>query len=261
MKPLLAEMSWPDLEQAVTNGMTTLILPLGATEQHGPHLPLGTDTYRAAALAEKLAEKLPGALVAPTLPIGCSDEHTGFPGLLSLDRETLARLIVDCARRVVAWGVRRLIVLSAHGGNGQALALAAEWLNRELPELQVWLPSVLTTTPAEMLAIAQADGVTPEALGLHAGEGETSEMLHLHPELVQMEHAISGYTGDMVEIVPRLQEAGLRPVTDSGVLGDPRGAQAVRGERYLTAELASYRESIAENSNPSTLQSDSQYTA
>lgn len=261
MKSSLAEMSWPDLEQAVANGMTTLILPLGATEQHGPHLPLGTDTFRAAALAERLAEKLADALVAPVLPIGCSDEHTGFPGLLSLDSETLARLIVDCGRRMVGWGVRRLILLSAHGGNGQALALAAERLNRELPELQVWFPSSLTATPAAILTIAQADGVTPEAVGLHAGEGETSEMLCLHPELVHMERAASGYTGDMAEIVSRLQEAGLRPVTDSGVLGDPSCAQAVRGERYLDAELAGYGESIAESSNRSSLPSENQYTA
>jgi creatinine amidohydrolase len=245
MKPLMVEMTWSDAGQAVANGMTTVILPLGATEQHGPHLPLGTDTFRAAALAQRLADTLPGALVAPTLPIGCSDEHTGYPGLLSLDGETLAQVIVDCARRMVAWGVRRLIMLSAHGGNGHALALAAERLSHELPALQVWLPANLTAVPAAMLAIAQADGIASEAVGLHAGEGETSEMLRLYPELVHMERAAPGYTGDMVDIVPRLLEAGLRPLTTNGVLGNPCRAQAARGERYLATQVAAYGEQIA----------------
>jgi creatinine amidohydrolase len=108
----LTESSWPDVAQAVAAGMTTVILPLGATEQHGPHLPLGTDTCRAAALAERLAERLP-ALVAPVIPIGCSDEHGGFAGLLSLEAETLAAVIVDCARRMIDWGVRRMVGLPA----------------------------------------------------------------------------------------------------------------------------------------------------
>jgi creatinine amidohydrolase/Fe(II)-dependent formamide hydrolase-like protein len=130
----LAELTWPDVAQAVAAGVTTVILPLGATEQHGSHLPLGTDTCRAAALAERLAERLP-VLVAPVIPISCSDEHSGFAGLLSLEAETLAAVIVDCVRRMVAWGMRRLVVLSAHGGNGQALALAETRLQQELPHV------------------------------------------------------------------------------------------------------------------------------
>ena len=89
----LARMNWPDLKRAVESGARTVILPLGATEQHGPHLPLATDTIRARALAERVADRLePDVLVAPALPFGCSDEHTGFPGLLGLDAGTLAPL-------------------------------------------------------------------------------------------------------------------------------------------------------------------------
>ncbi len=113
MTGLLAEMTWAEVADAIAGGATTVILPLGATEQHGPHLPLGTDTFRAAALAERLAAALPDTLVAPTLPIGCSDEHTGFAGLLSLDHATLAAVIVDCAARMAGWGVRRLVLLSS----------------------------------------------------------------------------------------------------------------------------------------------------
>jgi mycofactocin system creatininase family protein len=244
VRQLLSEMTWPDVAQAVANGATTVILPLGATEQHGPHLPLGTDTFRAAALAKRLAAQLPGSLVAPVLPIGCSDEHTGFPGLFSLSSETLAAVIVDCAQRMVGWGVHQLILLSAHGGNEQALALAGERLRQQLPQLCVWLPATLTQVAAPLLAIAEEDAISPEMLGLHAGEGETSEMLYLHPELVRMEYAVPGHTGDMVEILPRLREVGLRPLAPNGILGDPRPARAARGERYLLAEVESYQEII-----------------
>jgi creatinine amidohydrolase len=121
----LAQMAWPEVADAVKAGAMTVFLPLGATEQHGPHLPLGTDTVRASALAERLAERLgPGFLVAPALPFGCCDEHAGFPGLLGLQHETLARVIVDLARRLTGWGVRRPVLLSAHGGNG------GRWISR-----------------------------------------------------------------------------------------------------------------------------------
>ncbi len=238
----LAEMTWPEVAAAVAAGATTVILPLGATEQHGPHLPLGTDTYRATALAERLLALLPDTLLAPAFPIGCSDEHTGFAGLLSLNTETMAHIIVDCARRMVVWGVQRLVLLSAHGGNTNALALAVERLHHELPTLHVW-PSVPTlpsdeTIDAALLRIARTDGIAPEAVGMHAGEGETSEMLHLRPDLVRQAQRQPGYCGDMTAIMPRLRAAGLRSVTPNGVLGDPTAADAIRGARYLDAAAA-----------------------
>jgi mycofactocin system creatininase family protein len=244
MKRLLVEMTWPDVAQTVADGMTTVILPLGATEQHGPHLPLGTDTFRAEALAERLASTLPDVLVAPALPIGCSDEHSGFAGLLSLDHATLAGVIVDCARRMAAWGVRRLVLLSAHGGNGQALQLATLRLAEELRGLQVEVLGSSTTASDALLAVAEAEGVSPEAVGLHAGDGETSEMLCLRPDLVRMERVIPGYAGPMEEIMPRLLQAGLRPITPTGTLGDASRADGIRGERYLAEQIESYRQRL-----------------
>lgn len=234
-QPNLAHLTWPEVARAVAAGADTVILPLGATEQHGPHLPLGADTLRAEALALRLAARLPGALVAPVLPIGCSDEHAGFPGLLSLDAATLAAVIVDCARRMVAWGITRLVLLSAHGGNGRALALAAERLRRELPDLRVWLPAQTLAPDEAVLALAAEAGIAPEEFGLHAGEGETSEVLWLRPDLVRAKAAEAGYRGDMTEIVDRLQRLGVKAVTPNGVLGDPARARAARGERYLDA--------------------------
>ena len=231
----LAEMTWPEVAEAVRDGATTVILPLGATEQHGPHLPLGTDAIRATALADRLAEKLPGSLVAPALPFGCSDEHWGCPGLLGLDAGTLARVVLDLARRLVGWGVRRLVILSAHGGNGDALDLALTLLQRELPDLEVRTNSSLETIAPLLWEMARREGTSASALRLHAGEGETSEMLHLRPDLAHPRRAAPGFTGDMETIIDKLREGGLRAVTTNGVLGDPSRAAADRGSRYLDA--------------------------
>jgi mycofactocin system creatininase family protein len=240
MSRLLAEMTSPEVDQAIAAGITTVILPLGATEQHGPHLPLGTDTFRAAALADGLGAASTGTLVAPLLPVGCSDEHTGFAGLLGLDHETLARVIVDCGNRMAAWGVRRLVLLSAHGGNGRALKLARARLQEEASELEVWVLESSATLTEALLRIAAADGISAEALGLHAGERETSEMLHLRAELVHMDRAVAGYAGSMAEVMPRLRQRGVREVTPTGTLGDPRAASARRGAVYLATQIDSF---------------------
>ncbi len=244
MSRLLAEMTWPEVERAVAAGATTVILPLGATEQHGPHLPLGTDTLRAAFVAEQLGKTLASTLVAPPLPVGCSDEHTGFAGLIGVDHETLARVIADIGRRLVGWGVKCLVLLSAHGGNAEALELARARLKEEAPELAV---RTLTPSPAliaALLAIAEGDGVPSAAVGLHAGEGETSEMLSLRPDLVRMDLAVAGYAGPMGEIMPRLRQAGVRAVAPLGTLGDPSRACARRGAAYLAAQVDSFRQAL-----------------
>lgn len=241
----LAEMTAPEVAEAIAAGVTTVILPLGSTEQHGPHLPLATDSVRAAALADGLAAAMPGCLVAPVLPVGCSDEHTGFAGLIGLDHATLAAVIVDCARRMAVWGIQRLVLLSAHGGNTAALKAACTRLAAEEPELEVRLAASPLQLVETLAAIAAADGITVDAIGMHAGEGETSEMLKLRPDLVRMDLAVAGYVGSMAGVMPRLRCEGLQPVTASGTLGDPRGASASRGARYLAARIDSLRQAIA----------------
>jgi creatinine amidohydrolase len=241
----LAEMTWPAVAGAVAAGATTVILPLGATEQHGLHLPLGTDTFRAVALAERLADTLPNALVAPALPVGCSDEHQGFAGLLGLDRETLASVIVDCARRMGGWGAERLLILSAHGGNGDALDLAESRLAKEMPGLCVTVLGCARALSEAILAVAAKEGIAAETVGLHAGEGETSEMLALRPDLVLMERIVPGCREDLADLMPRLRQGGLRSVTPTGTLGDAREADGARGARYLAAEIEGFRRAVA----------------
>lgn len=244
MNARLAEMTARDVAQAVAGGVTTVILPLGATEQHGHHLPLGTDAFLAGALAEALAEELGNVMVAPVMPLGCSDEHTGFSGLLSVDHETLALVIADCALRIAAWGVRRLVLLSAHGGNQYAMDLAlARMRDRQCP-IEVVVCASSTRLGEELGGIAREDGISTEARGLHAGEGETSEMLHVRPDLVRLDRLEPGYTGPLDLLMPRLRQVGVRAVSANGVLGDPREAGARRGERYLQAQVSAWRSQI-----------------
>jgi len=250
MTHLLADMTWPEAAAAVAAGATTVILPLGATEQHGPHLPLGTDTMRAAALADRLAASLPGALVAPALPVGCSDEHRGFPGLIGLEHATLAGVIVDCARRMADWGVRRLVLLSAHGGNGRALELAAARLAEELPALRVSVLGAAADHCDAVLRVAAGDGIPADAVGLHAGEGETSEMLALRPDLVHLDRVVPGCRGGAADLMPRLRRDGLRAVTPTGTLGDATGADGGRGARYLAVQVESWRQALASATVP-----------
>lgn len=241
----LAEMTWPDVAAAVAHGATTVILPLGATEQHGPHLPLATDTVRAEALADRLALGLPDVLVAPALPVGCSDEHQGFAGLLGLEHQTLADVIVDCARRMAGWGVRCLVLLSAHGGNGHALTLAVDRLGCEMPDLRVVVLGGQATMSQGILGLAAAAGIPPEAVGLHAGEGETSEMLALRPDLVRMESMVPGYCGRPADLMAHLQRDGLRAVTPTGSLGDATGADGARGAQYLALQVVAFRRVVS----------------
>lgn len=228
----LAEMTWPEVEAALAEGRDAALLVLGATEQHGPHLPLGTDTLLAEELARRLAQRL-GCIALPVLPVGCSDEHLAFPGTLSLRTEVLVGVILDVARSLAHHGFHTLILVSAHGGNANALQRAAARVREEVPALEVIVPADLTTEVEAELQRAVAQGISPAVAGLHAGERETSRLLAVRPDLVRRSQAAPGYVGDMAAILPRLMREGLRPVTPNGVLGDPTPADPQRGEAYL----------------------------
>jgi mycofactocin precursor peptide peptidase len=154
-------------------------------------------------------------------------------------------VIVDCARRMAGWGADRLLLLSAHGGNSDALDLAAARLGEELPELRVVVLGGAPALSDAILAVAASDGITADALGLHAGEGETSEMLALRPDLVLMERVVPGCRDGLGNIMPRLRREGLRSVTPTGTLGDASGADGARGARYLATETECYRCAVA----------------
>jgi creatinine amidohydrolase len=210
----LADAVWPEV---VSN--TTILVPLGSLEQHGPHLPLDTDSVIATAVAENAAERLgAGVLVAPVVAYGSSGEHQDFPGTISVGSAALRLIVVELGRSLRVWADRVLFV-NGHGGNAAALRSAVTQLRREGHRVG-WVPC----------ATADADA--------HAGVTETSLMLHLRPGAVRLDHAEPGESAPIQELLPILTRHGVRAVSENGVLGDPTGASASKGIRLLHAMAA-----------------------
>lgn len=192
---------------------TVLAVPLGATEQHGPHLPHSVDTDIAVALCTGLAAARPDVVVAPALPFGASGEHAGFPGTLSIGHEALRHVLVELGRSATdTFG--HVLFVSAHGGNGEGLRGAVAQLRDEGRDVSLFEPR-WTGEP-------------------HAGRIETSMMLALDPERVRMELAEPGDQRALPVILPILHARGIRAVSGNGVLGDPRRATPDEGRALLT---------------------------
>lgn len=191
---------------------TVLAVPLGATEQHGPHLPLDTDTTIAVELCLRLAERTPDVVVAPPVPYGSSGEHAGFPGTLSIGQSALKLLLVELGRSADAFA--GLVFVCGHGGNLEPLREAVRVLRSEQRRVLAWMPA----------------GAAEDS---HAGHTETSVMLRLRPEDVAVDEAIVGNTEPLPSLIERLRTGGVRAVSPSGVLGDPSGADPADGELLL----------------------------
>ncbi len=230
-----AEMIWTDFE---TRDMarTIAVLPFAATEQHGPHLPLGTDCFIMEGYIERVVERLPDELSVLFLPVqncGYSAEHIDFPGTLSLSAETLLRAWTELAECVIRAGCRKLVLLNSHGGNSPLLNLIAHDLRARLGVLAVL---------ASWRRFGAPDGLFPaqeQAHGIHAGEIETSLMQCFRPDLVRQEE-----TGDFIPASIALERefnwlrAG-RPtgfgwmsqdLSISGAMGNAAAANAGKGE-------------------------------
>lgn len=209
----LGETTWP--EHWSDGPRPLLIVPIGACEQHGPHLPLDTDTRIAVALAEGLAEKYePGTvMVTPPISISASGEHRRFPGTLSIGTEVLEHLLVEVGRSA-DWS-SGVVFVNGHGGNRMPVEKAVRTLQREHRRVMSWWPRV-------------------EGGDAHAGHTETSIMLALAPHLVRLSKATKGNTQPLSEIIDALRTEGVHAVSESGVLGDPKGASATAGRAILT---------------------------
>jgi creatinine amidohydrolase len=211
----LSRSRWPEIPPT---GATVLI-PVGSAEQHGPHLPLSTDSVIAAAVAQRTAHQLPGAaLVAPLLAFGNSGEHAGFPGTVSIGHEALRLVLIEMVRSLGLWAERTVLV-NGHGGNIRTLNDAVAQLRAE----------------GHRVAWTGCDFPGGDA---HAGRTETSVMLHVAPRDVAMESAVPGNTRHLEALMPELEKSGVRAVAPNGVLGDPTGANAQEGRRLMDALIA-----------------------
>ena len=209
----LGELTWSDLWRAQRRPL--IAVPVGSCEQHGPHLPLDTDTRIATALAEALSAAFePGdVVVAPPLTITASGEHASFPGTLSIGNEVMEHLLVELVRSA-DWS-SGVVLVNGHGGNAQAVHRAERTLTMEGRKVLAWWPRV-------------------PGGDAHAGETETSLMLAIAPELVDWSAAAPGNTAPLADLVDDLREGGVRAVSRSGVLGDPTTATGSHGRTLLT---------------------------
>ena len=205
----LGDRSYTDIHEPL------LLVPVGSCEQHGPHLPLATDTI----IAEHLCSQVIDVLVTPPIGIAASGEHAGFPGTLSIGNEALTRMLIELGRSA-DWS-KGIVFVNGHGGNTRAIALAAAALQAESRRVAAWSPRI--------------DG------DAHAGRTETSIMLAIAPHLVDMSRAVAGNTNSLSEIMDDIRASGIKGVSESGVLGDPRGATGDEGKQLLTEMIADLR--------------------
>jgi creatinine amidohydrolase len=212
----LAAARWPDVEAGPRR---LLVVPLGSLEQHGPHLPLDTDTRIAAAVAARACAGRPGVGLAPPVAIGASGEHADFPGTLSIGTAALSALLIELGRHASRhWPA--LLLVNGHGGNAAAITATVTRLRAEGRRCHVW-------------NAALPESVTGVPLDAHAGRFETSVMLALAPADVRPDAAAPGDTRPVAELMPELTARGVRAVSGNGVLGDPAGASAAEGARLL----------------------------
>ncbi len=233
------EMTWPEIRAAAQEGAVVL-LPTGSLEQHGPHLPVKTDTALVTAVAEGALARLPAGvtvLLAPTLWLGASHHHLPFFAL-SLDELTYVQVLVELGASVAQAGFSKLFILNGHGGNAAPLKLAVGKIRRACPQLLV-ATAEYWSLAAPALRRTRTTGPGGAA---HACEVETSLMLHLHPETVQADRARAvhpawppGFVRDLTEGGPVTLGIEWDLVSPDGTLGDPTAATAEKGRAFLEA--------------------------
>lgn len=229
----LEEMSWTEIKAALDNGQTTVIAAAGSMEQHGPHLPLQTDTLLGTFLVEAIVERIPGALRGPTIPFGVSEHHMRFSGTITLDEACFKEVVRQYVSSLAKHGFKTVVIIPSHGGNFAPLGALAEETGGNIDGARYLAYSDLMAFVDVLNATAEADNITPAQAGAHAGEAETSLVLAAREELVSMEYAVEGYVdafGD--EQVRRLFAEGMTALTDNGILGDARPADRQRGFAY-----------------------------
>ena len=228
---------WPEVRQAAVRPGTTVVWPFGAVEQHGPHLPLATDALFADRILDAVLAGLDEDAPIWRLPLqslGFSPEHLGFPGTLSLSADLVLRLVESVGAQLAELGIRRLVLFNAHGGQIALLQTAARQLRSQSASMAV-LPCFLWSGVGGLdrwISAPELEG------GLHAGQAETSLMLHLHPELVGDQRPIDGAHGSSTPASPpegwSLEGAApcawlTTDLSRTGVIGDSSDASASIG--------------------------------
>jgi len=230
---LMEEMSYQQVKDAMDSGCKTVIIVAGATEQHGRHLPLGTDSMLGLTLAKNLAEKLGNALVAPIIPLGLSKAHMSYAGSLTYSWTTLMAVIEDYVSSYIRHGFESIVFLPSHLGNFQALENFASDAGQKYPGVKfVCCLNFEIMSELDNKSLKE-DGVLSSIAGAHAGESETSQMLAFYPQSADMALAEKGFIGNYMEIRDKIRDDGIQVIAENGILGDARAANAERGIKIV----------------------------
>ncbi|MFD6534591.1 creatininase family protein [Streptomyces sp. NPDC060184] len=235
----MSEVQWNRLTAAELRALAArdavVLLPVGATEQHGPHLPTGVDDLLAAEVCRRaavLAAEETGVVVAPSVPTGLSEHHMPFGGTLTLSLPTLHALLRDLCRSMVRVGFSRILIVNGHGGNMTALNALTTELTAELATPIAFASYFGAGRQAVRDTLETQDGL------MHACEGETSMMMAAFPELIRTEHLAEAHgpriTLPAESTEPVYMAQSFDRITESGVAGDARVASPVKGEALLS---------------------------
>ena len=235
---LMEEMTWPEVKAALDSGVQTAIIPTASVEQHGPHLPLLTDTIIGGRVAEMIARKLGKTLVAPVVRPGLSSHHMKFAGSFTTCPETFHVVIEEACVSLATHGFKTIILTSGHGGNFTFLDGIGPYLQDSLhragwPVRIVPHVNLLRYSRIQQNFLGENFGVPLEEAGFHADVIETACMLVIRPDLVDMSKAEPGYIGDNAPLLDRIFVEGMHSVTENGIVGDPRRATREMGEALL----------------------------
>jgi creatinine amidohydrolase len=231
-------LTWTAIDAMSDKHNVVIVQPIGAIEQHGPHLPLAVDSAIATAVLGKALEQLPANIPAyalPTLYYGKSNEHWHFPGTITLSASTLMAVLTEVGESIYRAGFRKLVFLNAHGGQPQVLEIVARDLHQTYSDFMVFPLFVwrVANVARELLTPKELE------LGIHAGDAETSLLLSILPNQVDMAAAVAEYPSGLPEASSLSMEGDLpfawttRDLSKSGVLGDPTTATQEKGDRIL----------------------------
>ncbi len=209
----LGDLTWTE----VRDTPRIVLIPVGSLEQHGPHLPLDTDTRIATAIAEHVCELRENLVIGPAIALGASGEHAGFEGTLSIGTDALTTVLVELARSADAFS--GVVFVNGHGGNRDALLAARAILRLEGRTVVAWSPS-----------LPGGDA--------HAGHSETSLLLAIDPDCVRVDAREVGSTAPLSELLDDLRAGGVKSVSANGILGDPTTANAEHGNELFLALIA-----------------------
>ena len=233
----MEEMTWEEVELRLETTNSIVIIPIASIEQHGPHLPLSTDTIIGEEIACRIAREFENALVGPALRPGASPLHVDFAGTLSLPSQCLMKTIEHSIRSLERHGATNVVLLPSHGGNFPPINTLGPELARDVDSVLHTLADLERYMELMNEGLREA-GIEYEEPVVHAGAAETAIMMAVAPSLVREDRMKPGYEGEIS--MAGLLDGGLQEYTASGVLGDPTYATATAGEKILDAITDAY---------------------